>query len=171
VDGRRRSQELEMVVFNLGELIFGTEASQIISIVVKSEELRGTKGESVLFALDESISLVDLPARLGTKEQARKPAFRGAYAAPAVLLVNTGPYAEADAEAKAAATGVYVDSLRGVVKMPSEQIEPLPEFLKSRIEAKARDCIWGIGKLDGELVILLDLDRYVMDFSFQLADG
>jgi len=77
------------------------------------------------------------------------PAYAGG-AAP-VLLVETAT----------GVMGVRVESVMGVVKIPLEQIEPLPEFLKSRIKAKAGDCIWGIGKLGEELVILLDLDRYV----------
>jgi|GEM_PF-2508125 len=71
----------------------------------------------------------------------------------AILLVNT----------TAGAKGVHVESVRGIVRMPLEHIEPLPEFLKSRIQT---DCIWGIGKLEEELIILLDLDRYVLDLRF-----
>lgn len=80
--------------------------------------------------------------------------------------LQTPAYAEGAApillvEMATGAMGVCVESVRGVVKIPLEQIEPLPGFLKSRIKAKAGDCIWGIGKLGEELVILLDLDRYV----------
>ena len=137
---------MEVVIFDVGGFSFGAEVTQIISIVRPCEE----KMEQI----DESVSLVDLSMQLGTggtmplgvDSAERSTDDDGTE----LLLVDT----------TAGMTGVTGVLVRGVVKMPLEQIEPLPEFLKSRIQT---DCIWGIGKLEKELIILLDLDRYLLN--------
>jgi chemotaxis signal transduction protein len=157
---------IEMAIFDVCGFSLGTEVSQIISIVRPCEDKMEQMDLGSPNAREnlESVPLVDLSMQLEAREdwKAGKPEGRSS-GCPAfwlsgcadndgtvILLVDTA----------AGARGVHVDSVRDVVKMPLEQIEPLPEFLKSRIQT---DCIWGIGKLEDELIILLDLDRYVLD--------
>lgn len=142
--------ELEIVVFDAGGFCFGTEVSQIISIDRSLERM----GQ-----MDESISFVDLSVELALLNPGGSSGIHTGITDGygdrkrllehlLILLVDTATGLK----------GVYVESVRDVAKVPLEQIEPLPEFLKSRIYT---DSIWGIGKLGQELVLLLDLDRYL----------
>ncbi len=136
--------ELGMVIFSADGFRFGAEINQIVSIITSPEKLEG---------IDDSVPFVDLPAQLGTAETTlcntlsteRPSKNNGKYTA---LLVDTVKGIK----------GVYVESVSGVVNIPLEQIAPLPVFLKNKMQI---DCIWGIGKLEDELIILLDLERYL----------
>lgn len=61
------------------------------------------------------------------------------------------------------ACGLVVDAVRSVVRLRDEQIEPPPQMAGSA----QVEFVTGIGRLDGELIILLDLPAVV---SFSL-DG
>ena len=172
--------ELEVVVFDVGGFIFGTEVSQIISIVKPPVE-------------PGAVSLVDVSAELGTAEgreegatliashsatrdliashsATRERRVHASQKEAMVLLVQAPPLVSSDSplvssETNAGTTKGFawrVDRLRGIMRIPLEQIDPLPEFLKSRMQT---DCIWGIGKLEQELVILLDLDLFAQKLS------
>ena len=221
VDLRIDLAELEIVIFDIAGVSFGTEAGQIVSIVEPSELDAGR-------IENESIPLVDLSVQLGTRERTPRrqldstthpggcrtsvphkiqdarvgkiphtPLLVGAlYITPptqslreedtrqeektvglasGVLRLESSSSPEPSSflekvggfsplvllvDTAAGIKGAYAESVRGVVKMSLDQIEPLPEFLKSRMQT---DCIWGVGKLEQELVILLDLDRYLSD--------
>ena len=141
--------ELEMIIFGVGSFCFGAEVSHLVSVIRReAADKAGGVYKSSSLTFDDSVSLVDLSAQLGTGDG------RGEDRGYFILMVNTS------AGVKAA----RVDSVRGVIKMPLENIEPLPGFLKKRIQT---DCIWGIGKLEQDLVILLDLDRYLLRLPSQ----
>ena len=156
--------ELEIIVFSIGGFSFGAEVSGIISVVRTEEgtEQRAdsceqrAKEDSLLSSTfsNEYISPMDLSKRMGMREtpvsHASSVEINTRDNAGLVILVNT----------TAGTKGVIVDSVKGSAKIPLEQIEPLPGFLKSRMQT---DCIWGIAKLEHGLVILLDLDRYILD--------
>ena len=140
--------KIDVFLFDAGDTSFGAEVNQIISITRSSEKM----GQS-----HESITLVDLSTKLKTRATVPLaiPRVRTSRnhdntrgSSPVILLVSTDK----------GITGAYVESAKGVISMPLEQIEPLPEFLKSRIET---DCIWGIGKLGRELIVLIDLGEYL----------
>jgi chemotaxis signal transduction protein len=141
--------ELEMVIFSVGGFSFGTEASQIVSIVRCQANSHQMIFDSrfLTFEMPGTSPLTRGSQDVPPAKNSTDPRVRGDNGA-VVLLVDTAT----------GITGIRVESVKGVVKMSLEQIEPLPEFLKSRIQT---DCIWGIGKLGQGLVILLDLDRYV----------
>jgi chemotaxis signal transduction protein len=147
--------ELEMLVLTAGGFSFGTEVDNIISVVTSSMEIR---------KIDKSIPLIDLPMQLGTTGLVSDDAKKASYDAlsanhhkgSVALLIDT----------LKGIAGVWVESVNGVVNIPLENICPLPTFLRSRMRT---DCIWGIGiiesvleKQEQELVILLDLGRYVL---------
>jgi len=129
-----------MIIFSVGGFTFGVEVDQIISIEASSGKTE---------QMDESVSFVDL-----SKQFTKGPTNDGG--ASVALLVDTG----------GDITGVYVDSVKSVVNMPLEQIEPLPEFLRDRVRT---DCIWGIAKLGQELVVLLDIARYLPCIKHKVA--
>lgn len=59
-------------------------------------------------------------------------------------------------------TGLRVDRITGVVRIADSSRESTPGVL----EGTARDFVSGIGRSDGRMIIILDVDS-VMDFSFE----
>lgn len=59
-------------------------------------------------------------------------------------------------EVQGMTVGMLVDAVPGVLKITEEHIEPTPELIQGEIQ---KDYIRGVGKLDGRLIILLDLER------------
>ncbi|MDI3486220.1 MAG: purine-binding chemotaxis protein CheW [Methanolobus sp.] len=55
--------------------------------------------------------------------------------------------------------GMIVDSVNEVLRIPKSSVDPAPELVTSNI---SREYITGVGKIDGRLLILLDLAK-VMD--------
>ena len=137
------SAKLEIVIFDAAGFTFGAEVSHITSIVRSSE---------IMEQMDETVSLVDLSmqSRIGKKTPSNVLSAKIStdHDDTLVLLVKT----------PIGTMGVYVESVRGTVAIPLKHIEPLPEYLKHTMQT---DCIWGIGKLQQDLIILLDLDSYV----------
>jgi chemotaxis signal transduction protein len=148
---------LEMLILTAGGFCFGTEVDNIISVVTSSMEIK---------QIDKSIPLIDLPMQLGTTRSASDDAKKAPcdalsanrHKGSVALLIDT----------LKGIAGVWVESVNGVVNIPLEKIGPLPTFLRSRMRT---DCIWGIGiiesvleKQEQELVILLDLGRYVLQY-------
>lgn len=59
-------------------------------------------------------------------------------------------------------TGLRVDKITGVIRIANSNRETTPGVL----EGEARDFVSGIGRSDGRMIIILDVDS-VMDFSFE----
>lgn len=53
-------------------------------------------------------------------------------------------------------TGVIVDSVEEVIKIPDEKVQRLPEDVATSI---SQEYITGVGMLDNRLIILLDIDK------------
>lgn len=62
--------------------------------------------------------------------------------------------------------GIIVDEVSEVLNITDEQIEPSPSFGGGMKEA---DFITGMGKLDGKVVILLDVDRVLSGEELDLV--
>ena len=137
------SEEVEILVFGVGETSYGAEMSQIISVIKPSEKMD---------RISESIPFVDLFVKPDTGTEASSGVSDARDEAATVILVDTD----------SGMMGVHVESVRGVRNIPLRQIKALPEFLMSRMET---DCIWGIGELEKELIVLLDLGEYLAHTS------
>lgn len=59
--------------------------------------------------------------------------------------------------------GFLVDEANQVVKIQSEDIDPTPDILKG----KDKDYISGIGKIDGEMYIILELEKVLAEDEAQ----
>jgi purine-binding chemotaxis protein CheW len=88
------------------------------------------------------VPVIDLSVRFGREETV--PNRR-----TCVVIVEVG------AEGERQDLGVLVDAVNQVVELPAKDIEPAPGF-GSRVRA---EFIAGMGKLDGEFVIILDVER------------
>ncbi len=53
-------------------------------------------------------------------------------------------------------TGIIVDSVEEVIKIPNENVQKLPEGVATTV---SQEYITGVGMLDNRLVVLLDVDK------------
>ena len=63
-----------------------------------------------------------------------------------IIIVECGGYP----------TGIIVDSVEEVIKIPDEKVQKLPEGVTTAV---SQEYITGVGMLDNRLVILLDVDK------------
>jgi len=146
--------ELGVVIFSVGSYVFGTDVSHIISVVTSPEMIRQIGASVPLFSLHQYMDT----ARMTLPEPVSIEDPTGYNGEQVVVLVDTD----------SGIMGVFVKSVNGTVDIPLEKIEPLPDFVKNRVQTS---CIWGIGKLEEELVILLDLDKYLLHVAETTAEA
>ena len=70
------------------------------------------------------------------------------------------------AEVEGQPVGMVVDSASQVMRVPADQIDPPPMMMGEA----ARDIITGVGKIDGKLIAMIDVDRILsMDEMNEIA--
>lgn len=134
--------EMQLVTFNLGKEEFAVPILQIqeinrlvdITRVPKSPEFV----EGVINLRGKVIPIIDLRKRFGLPQ-----AELGKYAR--IVVVNM----------EGRMVGLIVDSVSEVLRLSEDAIEPAPPVVAG-IDS---EYIRGLGKLDGRLLILLDLSK------------
>ena len=64
--------------------------------------------------------------------------------------------------------GVVVDSVSDVLTLTGENIRPTPEFASATFDTK---YITGLGTLDEQMIILLDIEKLMTGADMALVDG
>ena len=85
------------------------------------------------------VSVVDFRKKFGFE-------FKGHDEDTRIVIVECGGYP----------TGIIVDSVEEVMKIPDEKVQKLPEGVATAV---SQEYITGVGMLDNRLIILLDIDR------------
>jgi len=135
-------KELQVVGFRIGRETFGLPISMVREIVRVPEITTVPNApdyiEGVINLRGRIIPVVDLRKRFGVKSAEPNKKNR-------IVVVELG----------ARAIGLIVNSASEVLRIPPSEIEePHTVFQEGEL-----DFITGVGKLNGRLVILLDLDR------------
>jgi len=135
-------KELQVVGFRIGRETFGLPISMVREIVRVPEITTVPNApdyiEGVINLRGRIIPVVDLRKRFGVKSAEPNKKTR-------IVVVELG----------ARAIGLIVNSASEVLRIPPSEIEePHTVFQEGEL-----DFITGVGKLNGRLVILLDLDR------------
>lgn len=94
------------------------------------------------------VPVMDLSARFG------KPAT-AVTKSTCIVIVEVGNDAGQDRDDAPQNMGIVVDAVQAVLEIPASEIEPAPSF-GARIRS---DFIEGIGKVGGQFVILLNVNR------------
>ena len=135
------ARELHIVGFRIGNEIFGVPIALVHEIVRVPDitSVPDSPGyvQGVINLRGRIVSVVDLRRRFGQKEI--KPSKKNR------ILV---------AEAEGKLVGLVVDSASEVMKIPENEIELPPVFDQSE-----NNYVTGLGKLNGKLVILIDLNK------------
>ncbi|HZE82053.1 MAG TPA: chemotaxis protein CheW [Candidatus Polarisedimenticolia bacterium] len=135
------SKELHIVGFRVGREVFGVPIALVHEIVRVPEitSVPDSPGfvQGVINLRGKIVSVVDLRRRFGEKEI--KPTKKNR------ILVT---------EVHGKLVGLIVDSASEVLKIPESDIELPPVFDQGEL-----NYVTGVGKLNGRLIILIDLNR------------
>jgi len=147
--------ETQLVVFRLGTEEFGVDISQVREIIRVGDITRipGSPRyvDGVINLRGQVTTVVNLRNRLGLDGKAMDGNAR-------IMIL----------EVDKNIVGVIVDSVTEVKNLTRPQIETLPDALSSTVSSK---YIQGVGKLDGRLLILVDLKQVIKDDIGQIAKG
>jgi purine-binding chemotaxis protein CheW len=135
------SKELHIVGFRVGREVFGVPISLVREIVRVPEitSVPDSPGfvQGVINLRGKIVSVVDLRRRFGEKDI--KPTKKNR------ILVT---------EVQGKLVGLIVDSASEVLKIPEDDVELPPVFDQGEL-----NYVTGVGKLNGRLIILIDLNR------------
>lgn len=136
----------QYLTFTLGDEVFATDIRTVREIIqpaamtvvpLMPNFLRG-----VINLRGAVVPVIDLQSRFGraTTQVGKKTCI--------VIF-------DASTDAERVELGLMVDAVREVIQIEPEKIEPAPQFGTS----VQRDFIRGVGKVDGEFIVILDLER------------
>ena len=136
------NRELHIVGFRVGRETYGVP---IVSLheIVRVPEITAVPDapdyvEGVINLRGKIVSVIDLRKRLGEREITNSRRNR-------ILVV----------EHNGRLSGLIVDSASEVLKVPAEDIEPSP----TQFEEGGLNCVTGLGKYQGRLIVLLDMSK------------
>jgi len=141
------SGETHIVGFRVGRETYGVPITSLHEIV-RVPEITAVPDapeymEGVINLRGKIVSVIDLRKRFGQPTSAFNRQNR-------ILVV----------EHKGRLSGMIVDGASEVLKIPQSDIEPAPAV----IEESGLDCVTGLGKYNGRLIILLDIAK-ILDSS------
>ena len=137
------ANELQLVGFRIGKEMFGVPI-ELVHEIVRVPEVTSVPDaleyvEGVINLRGKIISVVDLRKRFGEADIHSDRKNR-------ILVANI----------EGTMVGLIVDAASEVLKMPSTGIEAPPSNVFDDAEV---NYVTGVGKLDGRLIILLDLKK------------
>ena len=144
------SRELHIVGFQVGRETYGVPITSLHEIV-RVPEITAVPDapdylEGVINLRGKIVSVMDLRKRFGEKQASLKKQNR-------ILVV----------EHSGRLAGLIVDSASEVLKIPTDAVEPPPAVFQEG----GLNCVTGLGKVGGRLVVLLDMSKLLAPASLQ----
>src|SRR5690242_232383 len=144
------ARELHLVGFRIGRETFGVPIA-LVHEIVRVPEITAVPDspgyvEGVINLRGKIVSVIDLRKRFGEKEIARNKKNR--------ILVT---------EADGKMVGLIVDAASEVLKIPENEVEPPPPVF----DEGDVNYVTGLGKLQGRLIILIDLSKVLQKGELQ----
>ena len=136
------NRELHVVGFQVGRETYGVSITSLHEIV-RVPEITAVPDasaymEGVITLRGKIVSVIDLRKRLGEKKVNSTRRNR------ILVIEHNGRLA-----------GLIVDSASEVLKIPASDVEPSP----TSFQEGGTNCVTGLGKYKGRLIILLDMNR------------
>jgi len=135
-------QEEELVLFDLGNEIYGVDISVVYEIIRMQAITMVPKApffvEGIINLRGKVIPIVDMRKRFGLPKVEQNKDNR------IMVLENSGQN-----------VGIIVDAVTEVLRIPSESVEPPSSIIVSATS----DYILGIAKHNKNMIILLDMER------------
>jgi len=139
-------KERQIVAFTLGTEIYGVDIASVREIIPIQKIVSVPRApdfvEGIINLRGRVIPVLDLRKHFGFEKKMGDPNQR-------IVLVEAG----------SESIGVIVDSVSSVLRIPDDSVEP-PAFV---IVGPEIEYIYGIAKVDGDLIVLLDLTRIISD--------
>jgi purine-binding chemotaxis protein CheW len=147
------SRELHIVGFQIGRETYGVPITSLHEIV-RVPEITAVPDapdylEGVINLRGKIVSVMDLRKRFGDKQATKKRQNR-------ILVV----------EHAGRLAGLIVDSASEVLKIPSDAVEAPPGVFQDG----GLNCVTGLGKVGGRLVVLLDMSKLLAPESLQAGE-
>src|SRR5579863_5170286 len=144
------SRELHIVGFQVGRETYGVPITSLHEIV-RVPEITAVPDapdylEGVINLRGKIVSVMDLRKRFGEKQAVVKKNNR-------ILVV----------EHAGRLAGLIVDSASEVLKIPADAVEAPPAVFQEG----GLNCVTGLGKIAGRLVVLLDMSKLLAPASLQ----
>ena len=144
------SRELHIVGFQVGRETYGVPITSLHEIV-RVPEITAVPDapdylEGVINLRGKIVSVMDLRKRFGEKQASVKKNNR-------ILVV----------EHAGRLAGLIVDSASEVLKIPADAVEAPPAVFQEG----GLNCVTGLGKVGGRLVVLLDMSKLLAPASLQ----
>jgi purine-binding chemotaxis protein CheW len=149
------SRELHIVGFQVGRETYGVPITSLHEIV-RVPEITAVPDapdylEGVINLRGKIVSVMDLRKRFGQGQVSLKKQNR-------ILVVEHG----------GRLAGLIVDSASEVLKIPTDAVEPPP----AAFQEGGLNCVTGLGKIGGRLVVLLDMSKLLAPGALQVtAEG
>ena len=145
------SRELHLVGFQVGRETYGVPITSLHEIV-RVPDITAVPDapdylEGVINLRGKIVSVMDLRKRFGEKEATLKKHNR-------ILVV----------EHAGRLAGLIVDSASEVLKIPADAVEVPPAVFQEG----GLNCVTGLGKVGGRLVVLLDMNKLLSPASLQV---
>jgi purine-binding chemotaxis protein CheW len=148
------NQELHVVGFRVGRETYGVPITSLHEIV-RVPEITAVPDapdylEGVINLRGKIVSVMDLRKRFGDKQATLTRHNR------ILVLEHAGKLA-----------GLIVDSASEVLKIPAQDVEgPPPAFQEGGL-----NCVTGLGKVGGRLIVLLDMNKLLAPASLLQESG
>jgi purine-binding chemotaxis protein CheW len=145
------SRELHIVGFQVGRETYGVPITSLHEIV-RVPEITAVPDapdylEGVINLRGKIVSVMDLRKRFGVKHEVLTKQNR-------ILVV----------EHSGRLAGLIVDSASEVVKIPADAVEAPPAVFQDG----GLNCVTGLGKVRGRLIVLLDMSKLLAPGSLQV---
>ena len=142
-DAGKVKEEVQLVVFKIGDEEFGVEINQVREIVKLVSITRMPKApvfiEGVVNLRGQIITVIDLAKRLDLPSTGKTDATR-------IMVVEVGEDT----------VGMIVDSVSEVLRLSADNIEDTPSLIDTEVHEQ---YLRGVGKSEDRLLILLDLNE------------
>ena len=148
------SRELHIVGFKVGRETYGVPITSLHEIV-RVPDITAVPDapdylEGVINLRGKIVSVMDLRKRFGEKDTKLRRQNR-------ILVV----------EHAGRLAGLIVDSASEVLKIPADAVEAPPAVFQEG----GLNCVTGLGKVGGRLVVLLDMSKLLAPASLQVKSG
>ncbi len=142
------SRELHIVGFQVGRETYGVPIASLHEIVrvieITSVPDSPEYIEGVINLRGKIVSVIDLRKRFGAKQVTNSKKNR-------ILVVDSN----------GRLTGLIVDAASDVLKIPADDVEAAPAVFQEG----GLNCVTGLGKYKGRLIVLLDTNRLLQQTS------
>jgi purine-binding chemotaxis protein CheW len=147
------SRELHIVGFQVGRETYGVPIASLHEIVRVTEITSVPDSpeyiEGVINLRGKIVSVIDLRKRFGARQIANSKKNR-------ILVV----------ELNGRLTGLIVDAASDVLKIPADEVEAPPAVFQEG----GLNCVTGLGKYKGRLIVLLDMNKLLQQTSRKRDD-